>query len=288
MAEQGVAQPSVWRRAVQLEVMTLVAGAGLLVELVTTVPEDFEHFSPSNWEGAYTALVFEKYAYVLWFAAYFLVGKIRREGAKERREYLPTREFCFDVLQVAAGLFAAWHLGFLAHRVDPPTAGGFAVAVGAIFLISSVSAFLFRDADVDESVPTLAHVRIAGAAVSVAALVITIVVQNRAVLLAIVVALTIVLYSLLLGRFGLLMLAREARVATVRATGAKPAPIAAVIPVPTPPPAPAPTLVAAEAKESVGVQVLSGADQTIRNASDAKVREQPKPSNPRVNSRDDG
>src|SRR5438552_8186308 len=153
---------SPFARAIQLELMTLVAGAALILELVITLPGDLRRFSPSDWDGAYTTLLFAKYAYLLWFATYFFLGKVQREAAKERGDAMSGRELGFDFLQVGASIIAAWFLGFFSHPVDPPNRDGFVAAAGSIFVISVVSMMLFRDKDSTETPPTLHHVRLVG------------------------------------------------------------------------------------------------------------------------------
>jgi hypothetical protein len=201
-------QGSVFRRALQIDGMGVVAGFALLGPISTSLPSDLAKFSSSDCDGPYTVLMFAKYGYAMWFAAYFFLGRVLRERAKDCGEKLSTGSVAFDVLQIAGGLVAASYLGFFGSKVDPGRTGFLVMAI-VILAISGLS-LLFRDSDSNETRPTLQHVRLAGCVVSLLAA--AAIRRSRSdVSLAAFVAAALTLHSLLLVRFAFLMRGRERR-----------------------------------------------------------------------------
>lgn len=103
---------------------------------------DIPTFSIHEADWPYTLVVWIRYAYLLWFLAYFFGSNVSYERNKE---ILSAWEVGFDVTQAVIGIIAAFFLGFIVRAADGATSWRCAVAAanGAIALICLFSLICF-------------------------------------------------------------------------------------------------------------------------------------------------
>lgn len=103
---------------------------------------DLPTFSIHDFDCSYTFVVWIRYAYLLWFLAYFFASNVRYERTKLE---LSAWDVGFDVTQAAIGIVAAFFLGFIVRAADFVTSPSCAVeaANGAIALICVFSLICF-------------------------------------------------------------------------------------------------------------------------------------------------
>jgi len=140
-----------------------VAGTvgGFLAALMRSVPVDINTVI----QGASAIQTFDlglRYAYMLWFVAYFLVSNLN----KEKNTWT---EVLFDMIQSLAAYWAAFALGITVHDAGLKfdSSAAFLYANGAVLTISFVSLVLFGKPDRSR----LDVLRVVGAVVAVAGIV---------------------------------------------------------------------------------------------------------------------
>jgi hypothetical protein len=113
---------------------------------------DLPTFSIPEADWPYTFVVWVRYAYLLWFLAYFFGSNVRYERSKTT---LSAWDVGFDVLQAVIGIVAAYFLGFIVRAADGvfaiSTSSAVAAANGAIALIClfSLICFGFRKYEIE-------------------------------------------------------------------------------------------------------------------------------------------
>src|SRR5712691_10536226 len=121
-----------------------VAGTvgGFLAALMRSVPLDLSKRveAPS---GLFTFDLVLRYAYLLWFIAYFLLSNLRKD---ELRKW----DVAFDVIQSTASFFAAFALGIAVRGEGYQSSEAFQSANGAILAICFFSLLFFGRRDYRE------------------------------------------------------------------------------------------------------------------------------------------
>ncbi len=172
-----------------------VAGTvgGFLAALMRSVPLDLSKRveAPS---GLFTFDLVLRYAYLLWFIAYFLLSNLRKD---ELRKW----DVAFDVIQSTASFFAAFALGIAVRGEGYQSSEAFQSANGAILAICFFSLLFFGRRDYREGHHPSNLLRIGG---GVTAIVGWLVSRNNPLGLTHLVALaaTLLLLSVLLILFG--------------------------------------------------------------------------------------
>ena len=115
-----------------------------------------------NFDSAYTADTFVRYGYLLWLLAYFFVSNLEIVQAKSVQKW----DITYDVLQSVCSLASAFFLGFILPDQHYGLSA-YVVTNGAIFLICLFSLIWFSRG----ALPGLNRLRVAGAAISIVALV---------------------------------------------------------------------------------------------------------------------
>ena len=99
----------------------------------------FRNWPSIRWQ--YTAILVDRYVYLLWFIGYFFVSHVKKEGR------IPSsKNLVFDMVQSVAGLFAVIALGLVAKDLGFDAANyrqASAVANGAVAVICWCSLALF-------------------------------------------------------------------------------------------------------------------------------------------------
>lgn len=105
---------------------------------------DLPTFSIHEADCTYTLEVWIRYAYLLWFLAYFFGSNVRYERTKT---ILSAWDVGFDVTQAVIGIVAAYFLGFIVRAADgvfaKSTSSAVEAANGAIALICIFSLIFF-------------------------------------------------------------------------------------------------------------------------------------------------
>ncbi len=175
-----------------------VAGTvgGFLAALVRSVPLDWSKLvdAPS---GLFRFDLLLRYAYLLWFIAYFLVSNLRKD-------VLQKWDVAFDVIQSLASFVAAWALGIAVHDKGyqfDRSAEAFQWANGAILAISFCSLAFFSSGDGWGELRGLNVLRIGGGVTAIVGLLVS---RNDPLDLVHLVALavTLLVLSVLLILFG--------------------------------------------------------------------------------------
>jgi hypothetical protein len=133
---------------------------------------DLPTFSIHDFDCSYTLVVWIRYAYLLWFLAYFFASNVRYERNKKN---LSAWDVGFDLTQAVIGIVAAFYLGFIVRAADRGFADSTSSAVEAanagiaLICIFSLICFGWRK-DAGDDGPKLNHLRRWGLVSSVLAL----------------------------------------------------------------------------------------------------------------------